>query len=207
MKTLLTIVGILLSLGAVGQKGITLGAEAGIGLTNIRQVNEKAYPYVENKAALGYNVNAVLICQGKGIFGISTEPGFTRRGYKDERFETAHFKFNYITLPVMLRFRIIENLFLGIGCEVSYMVSSRVNNYKLSSSGIHEDLDYGALAGGNLKIYKRFDLSLKYYYGIAAIQEITLADDAGNETGEVYKAYNTALQLSLRYNFIKPSSD
>lgn len=205
MKTLITIVGLLLSLGSVAQKGLTIGVQAGVDLTGVRfQDDHSGIPH-SSKSAIGYNLNAAIIYSSGGVLGISAEPGLIRKGYIQESVgNDYHFKFNYLALPIMLRFRIVEKLTLGIGAEASYLMSAKVNSY--SSKLNYEDIDVSAIAGIDYSLARRLDIALRYSYGLLPLDEITGANEVGLETGKL-KTYNTALSLSLRYNFIKPVSN
>lgn len=99
---------------------------------------------------------------------------------------------NYIALPVLLRYQIVDQIHLLVGPQASFLMSA-----KYEEDGDEEDikdsvkgLDFGAVFGVGADI-SRFNVGLRYGLGLANI-----FDEDGGEGVEVK---SRAFQIVLGY--------
>lgn len=122
--------------------------------------------------------------------GIQPELAYSSMGSKQD--EDGTVKLNYIALPVLLRYQIVDQIHLLVGPQASFLMSA-----KYEEDGDEEDikdsvkgLDFGAVFGVGADI-SRFNVGLRYGLGLANI-----FDEDGGEGVEVK---SRAFQIVLGY--------
>lgn len=190
--------------------GIKVGVQAGLSYSGLRVTQpEDAVEEPEFKSIASYNINAYIKYQFARRFGVSVEPGFIIKGSDlDIPFiylGTAEYRFQYLTMPVLLNYSLIRTFSIGAGIETSYLMKSEVTESPSGNSidlkDFCDELDLGLVAGIDFGPLKFLDIAVRYSFGMLPVMDQDITDNAGNEVGK-RKFYNKMLQLSLRFNFI-----
>ena len=115
--------------------------------------------------------------------------------------------FHYLSIPLMLYYRPTENLSLGIGTEVAYLIDRTTNQEDLIMPEIFEDLydqeiDVSLNIGTKLRITNRLWLESRFNVGILPVQELQFTDANGEVVDEA-RSYNRNFQVGFGYDLIE----
>ena len=185
--------------------GVTVGPNAGQIQTSLTLTN----------LLWRYNAGIALEQQFTRNFALASELIYSRQGsrfsstngYVSDKYISA---FDYINLPVLLRFRPKgERGFIEVGGQIGHLLSA--NSYHTSdkdrtfSSFQHTNkIDAGLTGGVGYRLGPHVVVDARYYYGIKPLRENYTAPDP--QTGiptnyRVEKLYNRVWSLNLSYYF------
>ena len=151
---------------------ISYGGQVGIDMVSVQVLSK--YDYLLNQdlihPMLSFNANAYLAYRSKGVFGISIEPGFIKKGsfkdadkQNDYSSEAKKIIFNYLQIPVFADFYVNRWVF-SIGPELAYLLS--IKNIATDEVTINNDIDkpfqLSMMAGITYHINDKIDLSIRY---------------------------------------------
>ncbi len=119
---------------------------------------------------------------------LQIDPTFVRKSF-GETSTTMGFKFSVITVPVMLKYKVIERLYIITGPEVGYYLSS----------GIPLNFDLGASIGVGYQITEQIGIQSRFYYGLKAMFDIQPTVVVNVAIIDTAKQYNKGFGLSLSY--------
>ncbi len=186
------------------------GARLGLNLSNVTG------DYTQGtKMILGANGGAVVEFKLSDKFSFQPELLFSmegvRKDYKENLLGTdivydTNSRVNYITLPLMAKYYVIDGLSVQLGPKVSYLLSAKVKGTIKTTTFGNEtvtnmnenvkdnisDLDYGLNFGAGYKMENGFFVDARYYLGLANI------NDQANVTAT---QKNTTISISVGYYF------
>lgn len=111
--------------------------------------------------------------------------------------------FNYINMPLELRYAVKDNLDLIFGPQVGFLINSRIKGSFLwdgegeeenESYDFNPKLDYGVILGASYKLSSKLFCDFKYFQGISN----TNRKENIFSSSEI-ATYNSVLQLSIGY--------
>lgn len=202
------------------EKNTIFGLQSGISLANIQIVGDKYNIYgtdddlISYNPALSFNINAYIEFQREGMWNLSLEPGYIRKGAIQNSFGTTEdyrLILNYIQMPILANFRIHNRISLSIGPEIAYLINAKVGergNSKQSFDISHSYEDYRrflleltGLVGLNYEIFEKTEIGIRYNHGILYNKRsVSYSHPIGGQpTGTIVKETNQYLQLLLRY--------
>jgi len=161
--------------------------------------------------AIGYNITL------NDHFNIVPEIQYNQLGAQDKDFfNNRKYKTSqdYISVPVIAEYKIIDKLKLGIGPQVNYLIKSKYEskyinipeelqdnlNYGEDDTDIHNKVNFGLIGGASYKFYKNFSLEARYFLGISNIinaDKLPKFDDAKATVDKKIQAF----QIGLAYEF------
>ena len=180
------------------------GIKGGLNYTNnvVNQqstINDSKY-----KAGIHFGIFASADVTQK--VNLQTELLYSSKGYKyTETVDVAggNLNLNYLTLPILVGYRISETFLVNIGPEMGYLVSaySKFDSEKIDVSRTWDNkFDIGIAAGLEFNISEKVLLGVRYTHGFSSvIRNAYYSDIDGNITGERAKFQNRSLQLTLGY--------
>ncbi|MHA7829893.1 MAG: porin family protein [Flagellimonas sp.] len=151
---------------------------------------------------------------------IALEPRilFSSKGYNDEidftefdngsgalpsqRFVKFAHRNNYLSVPLLFKYKLANNLSLDLGPEIAFLLNSKDVVTKVDREGfykkgdvIYEDsgdffLDYGAMAGVTYYFKTNASIQLNYFHGLSDLRRNHIGDSTES---------NSVIQLSLGY--------
>lgn len=206
MKNNITLIAIvLLSAITMSAQEIRFGAKLGANISSI-SVESEDYDY-GNK--VGLHLGGVGQFMFGEKFGLQVEALFSQIGIREtDESEFGDFesklKLNYITLPVMARYNILDGLSVHAGPQLALLVSAKAKNEFTANNGDTEtdeddvksffkSSDIGFAIGAQYELDMGVFAGLRYIVGIGNIGE---EEEFG--TAEVR---NNVLQLSIGYMF------
>lgn len=207
---------------------ITFGVKGGLNASTISRSNNNTYTDGYNndddKLKVGFHVGVFANIPVAEKFSIQPELLFSQIGSKvEERFtyvgstsgftSSSEYKvnLNYLTLPVMVQYNILPQLYVEAGPEFGYLlggtakgddttIQTKGNSTTTSVKSFSKDLP--------MEIYRRFNFGVGigagYYFtqnfGVTARFTAGLTNIMKGDVGD-YKARNNAFQVGVAYKF------
>lgn len=110
---------------------------------------------------------------------------------------------NYLSVPVLLKYKLVNNLSLDLGPEIAFLLYSKDVITKVDREGFYAKgdvpyegsgdffLDYGAMAGVTFYFTTNASIQLNYFHGLSNLhRKAPIGDSTEN---------NSVFQLSLSY--------
>lgn len=200
-KTIFFAVGLMIiSNLTVFSQDLKLGFAAGFDVANAHLTNKPDggdndqvyYPMI------AYNFNGYIGYKKSELWGLSFEPGFIQKGGRQKSSgDYIRLNLNYIQLPILFDYYFVDNFYISIGPELSYLI-----NAKLKSSDITDLYDrrfeLSALVGINYRINDKLDVGLRYNHGLIYTSKVTWVNALGESLGES-KVFNQYLQFVIKF--------
>jgi hypothetical protein len=187
MKNYLLLVTFILASVSVNAQ-LSGGVRLGVNLSN--QKIESGSDSETGDMKLGFLGGLYLTANLSEKFAVQPELLFSGMGSQDNDADIK-LPFNYLSVPVLLRYNVSENINLHAGPQIGFLLSAKVTDGN-DSVDIKESFtgtDFGAAfgIGGD---FGKFNGGLRYYLGMSNIAE----DAADNESFK-----NNAFQIFLGY--------
>ncbi len=150
-------------------------------------------------------------------FAVQPELLYSSQGYKIEESDTdynfeAKTKLDYINVPIMAKYYIIDGLSAELGPQIGVLISAKDEydeTYEGESESGEDDvkdfyntLDIGIGVGASYRLNNGIFFSARYVIGLS---DVTNEDDLEGEFGpldiEVFKQRNKVIQLSAGFSF------
>lgn len=216
----LFLVSVLASLPAIlsAQPSLKLGGRVGANYVNtIHNIDIDGYSYGTNyRFAYHAGIIGVVLLNNK--LSVSPELLFSSKGYKNKGnvqsspSGVSRVHYNYLSLPVLLGYRVHEKMTLSLGAEYSYLLSakSRFDSETINLlqfwEGAGFDVNRSDIAlGGSVELHLTDQLSLgsRYFHGLVSVvgYDVQLTDEQGNlllNEGRL-ALQNRTFQLSVAY--------
>jgi len=199
---------ILLMFSASAQAQLKVGFKAGA-LASSRSDGGIGLSSGSNETAkLSYLAGAVLAypVYDKGF--LQAELLYSNEGYRAEGIgsEVIRDHLHYLSLPILLQYEITNQLSVGAGPEISYLLAAR--QHSTNNSGFptgpldwYRPFELGINLNVQYRLLEQLSVGLRYNIGLTDITENIEFSNFGRgttviDTGELY---NRSLQLSLLY--------
>ncbi|WP_169744676.1 porin family protein [Siansivirga zeaxanthinifaciens] len=184
---------------------LQFGAKAGLNLTTISGDETEE---LEGKVSFHLGGYAELNISEK--FTLQPEVLYSRQGtkesYDDDSFSSDYvYTFDYLNMPVMFKYYILESFSIELGSQIGVLISSKAeyqeseynNSYTEDLKKFINAIDYGANIGFGYKLANGLNFSARYYLGLSNIKK----DDNTDGTYDAGKLYNNVFQVSVGFTF------
>jgi hypothetical protein len=159
------------------------GPKAGVNLSNYQGGN------IQTEAKAGYHFGGMLNFGFGNVFSIQPEVLFSTLGAKVESSGSkADFKINYLTVPVMLKFRTRSGFYLEAGPQAGFRLSESVPDQTIDHFAKNLDISLGAGLGYQTNI--GLGIGVRYVAGLSKV-----GDFSSQEINPDFK--NSVIQGSL----------
>jgi opacity protein-like surface antigen len=234
MKKIILTSFMLCSVFAFSQE-IKFGSKVGLNLSNLRG----DYPtgIDEHNSKIGFHIGGFAEYEINDKFTLQPELLFSTQGntygYKDyygggSYYDGADYnlKLNYINLPIILKYKIIEKLSIDFGPQISYLMSAKTKinvtedsrdpsqNYSVEidmlNDGIYNfggtivqgkasanRLDFSLNLGASYDITEKIFLQGRYNFGLSTVDKNSTNGTSTNS----WNMKNSVFQLSAGYRF------
>lgn len=205
MKKPIIIVVIIISLvySHSNAQEFSLGVSAGAILTKPWIANDQGFELYSYM--LSYSVNTYIGYKTSGWIGFSAEPGYIRKGGAagSTGLNGSKYVFNYINMPLLVDFYVVNKLSLSIGLEPALLLSAKYiyDGGKIDAFWDYEDFELSGLIGMIYRPLDFLDIGFRYSIGITYLSEIEYTTIGGDPAGNS-KTFNQYFQLFLRYRFL-----
>lgn len=183
------------------------GISAGIDFTNVHRTEDLSkiqdLPFeIFYENLLSYHINGFFEYRFSEKFGGMIEPGYIRKGDKIIGNSVSFWNYDYINLPLSIKYFLRDNLGLTLGSEISYLskLSIKENNEKNIINLNHlafKKIDLGLRIGANLEVSKNIGFSINFNRSILPFNVIYDID----QDSKIYesKQYHQYLQFAFKY--------
>jgi len=184
---------------SIGQGQIAYGIKGGGSLCNTYKLLNEDYEYHR----LGWYAGAEVQIPISKRFFLQPELLYSSKGFRYISYipfqDKAAVHLNYLSVPLMVNYKISDKFFGGIGPEVNYLVSAK-NRYPSKEVADISDqyplkFDFGIDVTAAYKILPNLDVELRYNYGFRTFY---YTDAVGTRVGESRGA-NRAIHLGICY--------
>jgi outer membrane immunogenic protein len=139
--------------------------------------------------------------------GITAEVLYNEKGGKELSTGTEiKTNLNYLSIPILFYFEPIQNLKLGLGPEVAFLLSAKAKGDSISTVDIKkyfQSFDKAIAFGGSYS-FGRVGLTARYVAGFDGITNITYTDpDTGNEVSKK-TGRNNVIQFAVSFRLNNP---
>lgn len=141
-------------------------------------------------------------------FYVQTELLYANKGFRsnDPGASEANIHLHYLTLPLLLSYKISENVHVAVGGELGYRLAARskFDNSNLDVNAIYKrEIDVGIDAGLQYYFSSQINLGVRYIHGLSNIfgRRGVLTDINGNPFGKGPSFQNRVVQFSVGYTF------
>ena len=173
-KTLLFTVMLLLPL-LINAQGIGIGIKAG---ANFANPNVKD---ISVKTATSFLVGGYLNLNLTDKFGITPEVLYSAYG---SEWDNAKVDLDYISIPVMLRYKPIQLLSIEAGPQFGFLTKAHVENVGDVKDQLKNN-DFGLAVGAGIHLPLGFNVGARYVWGFTNIMDVGTME-AKNRTLQLY---------------------
>jgi hypothetical protein len=184
---------IAITFSAAFSQGVSGGLRLGMNIAN--QTSSLNGISISADSKIGLMAGAYLTIMTSEKFGIQPELVYSQYGSSaTSNGQSASNNFNYLSLPVMLRYNVAEKLNLQVGPQLGMLLSatrtsgSSSIDLKDQASGI----DFGAAFGLGVDLGD-FNLGARYYLGLTNLEKNSSIQ------GLTVKTTNNTIQLFVGY--------
>jgi hypothetical protein len=174
---------------------VRFGLKAGGNLANVDGFDK-------SKMKLGLSAGPALQIKLANVFFLQSELLYSIKGSQSDSLQNSDAKLdlNYITLPILVGYRLAPNFSIKLGPEIGRLLSAKsdVNGTTKDVTDFYQSFDFGADLG-LAYTFKKLALDLRYNYGFKDLLDRT--NQTGTAGGDE-NVSNRVLQFSLTY-FIK----
>lgn len=207
MKKLIFIAAITVMAVSVTQaQEVRLGAKGGVNFATFNGDN-----LGDVKSRTGFHIGALVEIPVSERFWIQPEILYSAQGakYKESGMELGvnysydiEEKLDYIQVPIMAKFYIVDGLALEAGPQISFLVSSKgeyegtIGNVTVSDDRDLDDIskiDFGLGVGASYRLPMGVFLGARYNFGLSNVND---SENADNQ-----KIHNNVFQVSAGYSF------
>jgi hypothetical protein len=169
---------------------VTFGVKGGMNVANLSNTEG-------SKSKIGFNAGAFANIPVAESFSVQPEVLFSTVGAKSETVNKNSLKFNlnYISVPVMLQYNVVPNLYLEAGPQFGFLVGSKLkdNNgsIKLDKNNF-KGFDFGIGIGAGYYFSEALGITARYVAGVSDIIK-------NNNDGKSVRNNVFQVGLSLRF--------
>lgn len=190
-KIITTFIVILLAFGAYAQIGAGIKAGANFANQDIEGIN--------TESTTGYHFGAFFTFDISENFALQPEILFSKQGAELTTSSLGEVDYSYLTIPVLLKFKIMRILNLHAGPQFNILSNAEFKDSGTSAKQeITDDLnslDFALAFGGGVNLPKGFLVGLRYVVSISDINDtyiptnLTAAPEIKNKTLQLYLGY------------------
>lgn len=172
------------------------GIKTGLNISDIVMTNY-INPDVESEFTVKMGLHAGLFMSSvvNEKFGMAAEVVYSNKGFR----ANPNINLHYITVPLLIQYKLADNIFAEIGPELGYLFSARSDNG--NESGIYNNKFDLALDGGFRFNAPRLIFGVRYCAGVFSVREAI--ESFGLSGNEKIKYQNRVLQLSVGYKLFR----
>jgi hypothetical protein len=193
-KLLLSSFVMVLAVYSYGQ-GISGGVKAGMNLANQKYSADGIS--LDTKAKPGLHAGVFILAMINEKFGVQPEVLFSMQGSRwDFGGDDSKLKFNYVNVPILLRYNITEMISIHAGPQVGLLLSAEAEAEDGDTEDIKDDfkgVDFGAGTGVEFDLPMGLGFGARYVFGLSNIAE-------DGEDFDNVEVKNGAFQIYAKYN-------
>ncbi len=196
MKRVFLAIALTIGLGVSNAQDIKFGAKAGLNIANISNAEIEG---VKLDSRIAYHLGAMAEIKWTDEFAVQPELLYSAQGAsKEKEGVTATVKVDYINIPVMAKYFVMDGLSLEAGPQLGILTTAKLT---IEGEGIDESedakdkissIDFGLDFGASYTLDFGLNLGIRYNLGLTDLAK-------ERERGDAIK--NGVLQFSVGYFF------
>jgi hypothetical protein len=195
MKRTLLIIGLIIFTFTTvnAQKGVDFGLKGGINFSNMTSDN-----FAENDSKTGFHIGLISEIPLGDKFSVQPEILYSSQGTKAKLLmlggspSPGEYTLDYIQIPVLAKFYIVQNLSLEVGPSFNFLVKDEEVRNTVTNSNIGNNFEFSGVLGVSYKLKAGIFGSARYVNGFT----VALDRESHNED-----AKNVGFQLGVGYVF------
>ncbi len=190
------------------QAQTSIGIKAGASLSDVRVENNLLDFIGANnifEAIPGFHGGINLQTQLADNFHLSSDLLYSQKGFKATapfiEVANATTTFHYVSLPVMLFFEAADNISIGAGAEIGYLVEARSKaaGASVDISNVWNDIDYGLNFGIKFDATDNLWIEGRYNLGLSPLMNLGFDGLTNLPIDTALKMTNRVAQVSIGY--------
>lgn len=169
---------------------VSFGAKAGVNIANVSSDD------IDNTSSLtSFHIGAVANIALSEEFLLQPELFYSEEGYTYKIDGSADVKLNYLNLPILAKYMIVDGLSIEAGPQIGFLLSGKIK-YDGISADIKDQLkstSFSAAMGLGYKLDSGINFAARYNLGLSNIVDF--------EGSEGAKAKSNVFLLSVGYMF------
>lgn len=191
--------------GAVAQNNVQFGLSGGVGFSNFNYSTLNGLSVFSKDPIMSYNINGYMGIRPSEKFGLSFEPGYSRRGGKVGLLPElipiqGSWKMEYFQIPALLDFYLSDRISVSLGPELSWRLDSNADFLGLISESLDKKFSAGILAGVQVAVHPNVDVGLRYHRTLTPVATLNLPEIGGVFQPSI-SMLNQNVQFMARYRF------
>lgn len=173
-------------------QGLSGGIKAGMNLSN--QKFSGSGIQLDTKAKAGIHVGGFLVYMFNENMGVQPEILYSMQGSNwDDDGDDNKIKFNYIQIPVLFRYNIIDMVSVHGGPQIGMLTSADIEYEDGDEEDIKDDFkgtDFSAAFGAEVDLPIGLGFGLRYVLGLTNVSEDDFAiEETKNRNIQIYAKY------------------
>lgn len=166
---------ILLSSMLIQGQGVGFGIKGGANFAN-QDIED-----IDIETVTDYHIGAYLNLNLSDKFGITPEVLYTAYG---SEWDNAKVDFDYLAIPVMLRYKPIKLISLEAGPQFSFLAKANVEDVGDVMDELKKN-DFGLAFGAGIHLPLGFNAGARYVFGFTDISDVS-TESIKNRTFQIY---------------------
>lgn len=172
--------------GLLNAQSIRYGIQAATGISGILEQHTHFPEFIKiSSRSFSYGVAATVEKTLKNSrFGLLAEPGFSKKGYALNGFNT-NINLYYLQASLSLYYQPFKNdrLRVGLGGEMGYLLADRLNGEKYFQKDFHNKFDLAGHISVQTTLFSKFALGVKAARSFLPLSSIDYTNDTGERLG------------------------
>lgn len=190
----LSLLGLIACATTATAQEVKFGVKTGVNFANL--------PGLDNTTMkIGFHIGAVAEIKFNEKFSIQPEVIYSAQGakYSLAMFPTGtiegKIKNNYINVPIMAKYYIVESFSVELGPQVGFLMKSEEKDNTVS----YKSVDFGLGVGLAYELPMGFFVGARYNLGLSKVNEDFVS--VGNGLVEIENQKNSVFQVSVGFKF------
>lgn len=191
MIAAIAVVGI--SATGLAQQQVKFGPKAGINLATLSGDNN-------SELKIGFHIGAVAEIKFNDKFSLQPELLYSTQGAKSKLIEDIKLNSDYINIPIMFKYYLVEGFSVEAGPQVGFLMKSEMTDgdSSVDMKDYYKSVDFGLGFGLAYDLPQGLFVNARYNLGLSKVGE---EQDFGDVTIEAADIKNSVIQIGIGYKF------
>ncbi|MPS64442.1 MAG: PorT family protein [Chryseobacterium sp.] len=162
---------------------VSFGVKAGL---NVSSINAD-----DSKAKAGFYGGVFANIPVATSFSVQPEVLYSGMGAKNKNYSSVKLNLDYISVPIMLQYNVLPELYLEAGPQFSFAISKKIkgDGGSVDVDNYYKGFDFGVGIGAGYYIAQGFGVTARFVAGATDIIENNPGDAIRNNVFQVGVAY------------------
>lgn|SRR5690554_93355 len=191
MIAAIAVVGI--SATGLAQQQVKFGPKAGINLATLSGDDN-------SELKIGFHIGAVAEIKFNDKFSLQPELLYSTQGAKSKLIEDIKLNSDYINIPIMFKYYLVEGFSVEAGPQVGFLMKSEMTDgdSSVDMKDYYKSVDFGLGFGLAYDLPQGLFVNARYNLGLSKVGE---EQDFGDVTIEAADIKNSVIQIGIGYKF------